>query len=44
MDILLKDVPDELVKKLDRLADKDRRSRSSQILYILEQSFKEVSK
>lgn len=38
MDILIKDIDDKVVKKLDILADKEKRSRSQQIILILEKS------
>ena len=37
MDIGIKDISDELVTKIDRLAEQQKRSRNQQIIWMLEQ-------
>ena len=37
MDIGIKDISEELVSKIDKLADQQKRSRNQQIIWMLEQ-------
>ncbi len=39
-DILIRDVPEETIKKIDKLADQQSRSRQGQLLTILEAAVK----
>lgn len=36
MDISIKDIPDEIMAKIDKMAEKERRTRTQQIIIILE--------
>jgi len=39
MDLSIKEFPDELMEKIDKLAEQQKRSRSQQIIWMLELEF-----
>lgn len=44
MDVLIRDMPEGLIEKLDKIATREKRSRTQQIILILELATNEVAK
>ncbi|MDE1768020.1 MAG: ribbon-helix-helix protein, CopG family [Candidatus Micrarchaeota archaeon] len=41
-DVLIRDVPDELIAKLDKLSEKEGRSRPKEIIKLIEVAVKDI--